>query len=287
MNFDATTHILTLSCPDTMGIVAAVSGFLLQNDCNILEAAQFDDSLTGRFFMRTVFSMGTQSPPPTMLTTAFEGVGRRFAMEWAIHNATQRPKVLLLVSKFGHCLNDLLYQHSIDAIPMDVVGVVSNHLVLQPLANMYAIPFHHLPVSKDTKSAQEDALRALVEETKTELVVLARYMQILSPSLCHALSGSAINIHHSFLPSFKGAKPYHQAHERGVKVIGATAHFVTDSLDEGPIIEQDTVRVTHAQTPDQLVALGRNIENQVLARAIIYYCERRVLLNGVKTVVFQ
>lgn len=287
LNFDAQTQILTLSCPDTMGIVAAVSGFLLQNDCNILEAAQFDDSLTSLFFMRTVFSRGANSPSAEDLSAAFQGIGMRFGMEWAMHSATQRPKVLLMVSKFGHCLNDLLYQHSIDAIPMDVVGVVSNHLDLQPLANMYGIAFHHLPMSKDTKAAQEEALRALIEDTKTELVVLARYMQILSPELCRYLSGSAINIHHSFLPSFKGAKPYHQAHERGVKVIGATAHYVTESLDEGPIIEQDTVRVTHAQTPDQLVALGRNIENQVLARAITYHCERRVLLNGVKTVVFQ
>lgn len=287
MNLDINTQILTLSCPDTMGIVASVSGFLLENDCNILEAAQFDDSLTGRFFMRTVFSMGEKCPSPDDLSKAFAGIGLRFSMEWAMHRATERPKVLLMVSKFGHCLNDLLYQHSIDAIPMDVVGVVSNHLDLQPLANMYGIAFHHLPLSKDTKADQEDAMRALIETTKTELVVLARYMQILSPSLCRDLSGSIINIHHSFLPSFKGAKPYHQAHERGVKVIGATAHYVTEALDEGPIIEQDTVRVTHTQTPDQLVALGRNIENQVLARAITYHCERRVLLNGIKTVVFK
>jgi len=194
---------------------------------------------------------------------------------------------LLMVSKFGHCLNDLLYRHSIDAIPMDVAAIVSNHPDLEPLANMHDIPYHHLPVTGKTKSRQEQKLVALIEDAGIDLVVLARYMQILSPDLCRYLDGRAINIHHSFLPSFKGAKPYHQAHDRGVKLIGATAHYVTGKLDEGPIIEQDIARVSHAQTPDQLVAIGRNIENQVLARAITFHCERRVLVNGGKTVVFQ
>lgn len=281
------TFILTLSCKDQMGIVAAVSGFLAGKDCNILEAAQFDDQLTNQFFMRTVFAVGDKGPSHKKMQAAFKEVAERFHMTWEIHSTDKRPKVLLMVSKFGHCLNDLLYRHSTDAIPMDVTAIVSNHPDLEPLAKMYGIPFHHLPVEEKTRSSQEKAVIALIEETGTDLVVLARYMQILSADLCSYLDGRAINIHHSFLPSFKGAKPYHQAHERGVKLIGATAHYVTGNLDEGPIIEQDTARVSHAQTPDQLVSIGRNIENQVLARAITFHCEQRVLMNGAKTVVFQ
>jgi len=280
------TYILKFSCVDQMGIVAAVAGFLVEQGFNTLESAQFDDETTGHFFMRTVFAAGDHSPQLDHLKAAFTAIANRFAMNWGIHDVEDRPKVMLLVSKFGHCLNDLLYRQSIGAISMDIPAIVSNHPDLKPLADAYGIPFHHLPVSKDTKVEQEGQLKGLVESTGTDLVVLARYMQILTPDLCSYLEGRAINIHHSFLPSFKGAKPYHQAHDRGVKLIGATAHYVTSTLDEGPIIEQETARVTHAQTPDQLVAIGRDLENLVLARAIQRHCEQRVLLNGHKTVVF-
>lgn len=281
------TYILKFSCKDQMGIVAAVAGFLVEQGFNILESAQFDDELTGNFFMRTVFAAGAHSPALANLKSAFQAIANRFDMNWDIHDTADRPKVLLMVSKFGHCLNDLLYRHSIGAIRMDIPAIVSNHVDLKPLADTHSIPFHHLPVTKDSKAEQEARLVELIEGTETDLVVLARYMQILSPELCTSLEGRAINIHHSFLPSFKGAKPYHQAHARGVKLIGATAHYVTSDLDEGPIIEQETARVTHAQTPDQLVAIGRDLENLVLSRAIQRHCEQRVLLNGHKTVVFQ
>lgn len=280
------SYMLKFSCKDQIGIVAAVAGFLVEQGFNTLESAQFDDETTGRFFMRTVFAAGDHSPQLEHLKAAFTAIANRFEMNWDIHDVDDRPKVLLMVSKFGHCLNDLLYRHSIGAIPMEIPAIVSNHADLKPQADAHGIPFHHLPVSKDTKADQEAKLRDLIESTGTDLVVLARYMQILSPQMCEFLEGRAINIHHSFLPSFKGAKPYHQAHERGVKLIGATAHYVTSNLDEGPIIEQETARVTHAQTPNQLVAIGRDLENLVLSRAIQRHCEQRVLLNAHKTVVF-
>ncbi len=280
------TYILKFSCVDRMGIVASVAGFLVEQGFNTLESAQFDDETTGHFFMRTVFAAGDYSPGIDDLKAAFKAIANRFEMNWEIHDVLDRPKVLLMVSKFGHCLNDLLYRHSIGAIPFDIPAIVSNHPDLQHLANAHGIAFHHMPVTPDMKMKQEGKLKALIEETQTDLVVLARYMQILSADLCDHLEGRAINIHHSFLPSFKGAKPYHQAHERGVKLIGATAHYVTPDLDEGPIIEQETARVTHAQTPEQLIAIGRDLENLVLARAIKLHCEQRVLLNGHKTVVF-
>ncbi|MGE5146232.1 MAG: formyltetrahydrofolate deformylase [Candidatus Eiseniibacteriota bacterium] len=280
------TYILTLSCPDRIGIVAAVAGFLAEQDCNIVESAQFDDEMTGRFFMRTVVAAGEGSPDLAGLTAAFGAIGKRFTMEWSFHDAARKPRVVILVSKFDHCLNDLLYRYRTGDIPMEIPAIVSNHPDLKPLADFYDLPFRHLPVTKDTRAQQEAELMGLIEATRADIVVLARYMQILSDDLCRKLHGRAINIHHSFLPSFKGAKPYHQAHARGVKLIGATAHFVTDALDEGPIIEQETVRVSHAETPEQLVAVGRDVENLVLSRALKRLVEHRVLLNGTKTVVF-
>lgn len=280
-----TRHVLKLSCPDRLGIVAAVSGFLAQQDCNVTESAQFNDPTTGLFFLRTVFTAGPASPEREGLMVGFSAIGRRFAMDWEMFDAAVRPRVLILVSRFGHCLNDLLYRWRTDALPVTVTGVVSNHRDLAPLAG--DLPFHHLPVQADDRPAQERALLRLVEDTQTDLVVLARYMQVLSAGLAATLRGRCINIHHSFLPSFTGARPYHQAFERGVKLIGATAHYVTESLDEGPIIEQGVERVNHSHTPADLVAIGRDIECQVLARAVRWHCEHRVILNGHKTVVFS
>jgi formyltetrahydrofolate deformylase len=279
-------YILKLSCPDQKGIVAAVASFLAQQDCNILESAQFDDELSGHFFMRTVFGAGTPTPDMANLATAFGPIAQRFAMDWQLHDQNAKPRVLIMVSKHGHCLNDILYRVSIGALEIDVVGVVSNHLDQKPRADFYGVPYHHLPVAPETKAAQEAQVLKLVEDTGTELVVLARYMQILTPETCARLEGRAINIHHSFLPGFKGAKPYHQAHTRGVKLIGATAHYVTPDLDEGPIIEQETTRVNHAHTPEELERLGRDLENLVLARAVRYHVEQRVLLHQDRAVVF-
>lgn len=279
-------YILKLCCPDRMGIVAAVAGFLAQQDCNILDSAQFGDEMTGRFFMRTVFAAGDGSPAEEHLAAAFAAIGKRFQMDWGLYDAARRPKVLILVSKFEHCLNDLLHRYRTGAIAMEIPAIMSNHPDLKPLADFHGIPYHHLPVTEETRHEQESRLMGIVEETGADLVVLARYMQIISADLCDKLWGRAINIHHSFLPSFRGARPYHQAYARGVKLIGATAHYVTADLDEGPIIEQETVRVTHAQVPEQLVSVGRDLENVVLARAVKYHCEYRVLLNDNKTVVF-
>lgn len=287
MTSAATRYILKLCCPDRIGIVAAVAGFLAGQDCNILESSHFDDELTGRFFMRTVFAAGDGTPAKDNLAAAFGATGKRFDMDWELHDAAQLPKVLIMVSTLEHCLNDLLYRYRTGAISMEVTAVVSNHPDLEPLAKFHGIPYHCLPVTEDSREQQERVLMRTIEETGTELVVLARYMQVLSDELCASLRGRIINIHHSFLPSFKGARPYHRAHARGVKVIGATAHYVTEDLDAGPIIEQDTARVTHAHTPDQLIAVGRDLENLVLARAVKYHCEHRILLNGDKTVVFQ
>jgi len=285
-----TTHpseyILKLCCPDRLGIVAAVAGFLAEQNCNIIESAHFCDEDSGKFFMRTVFTKGEGTPILPYLKAAYTAIGTRFAMDWDIYDAATKPRVLILASKLDHCLNDLLYRYRTGAIAMEIPAIVSNHPDLAPLVDCYAIPYHHLPVNDDTRDEQEARLLQIITETEAELVVLARYMQVLSPALCKELTGRVINIHHSFLPSFRGARPYHQAHARGVKVIGATAHYVTEVLDEGPIIEQDTVRVTHAHTPEQLIAMGRDLENLVLARAVRLHCEHRVLLNGNKTVVF-
>ncbi len=276
--------VLTLSCPDQPGIVARVSTFLFESGANIIDAQQFDDKETGKFFMRVVFDTADLS----RVRDGFAPIGKAFAMDWSLRDTAQRLKVMLLVSKFDHCLADLLYRWRIGELPMDVVAVASNHGPESlPHVDLTGVPFHHLPVTKETKLEQESALWALVQETGAELVVLARYMQVLSDGLSAKLTGRCINIHHSFLPGFKGAKPYHQAHARGVKVIGASAHYVTADLDEGPIIEQDVERISHADTPDDLVRKGRDIERRVLARAVRWRIEDRVLLNGRKTVVFR
>ncbi|ARO13779.1 formyltetrahydrofolate deformylase [Ketogulonicigenium robustum] len=278
-------YILTVTCPMTRGIVAAVSGFLAEAGCNITDSAQFDDVVTGRFFMR-VSVTSQEGALLADLQAGFSPVAARFGMDFAFFDAGQRVKAVIMVSRFGHCLNDLLYRWRIGALPIDIVGVISNHLDYQKLVVNHDIPFHHIRVTPENKPEAEDAQMRVVRETGAELVVLARYMQILSDQMCHEMSGRIINIHHSFLPSFKGANPYKQAYERGVKLIGATSHYVTADLDEGPIIEQDTVRVTHAQSPEDYVSLGRDVESQVLARAIHAHIHRRVFINGNKTVVF-
>ncbi len=278
-------YVLTIACPDRVGIVAAVSNVLAGHRGNIVESDQFSDTESGRFFMRLVFDLDETTEPA--LLADFEPLARRFEMVWRLYDPRRLLRVMILVSKAEHCLNDLLYRHRTGALPMTITAIASNHTDLAHLAEWHAIPFHHLPVTAATKPEQERQILELVVSTGTELVILARYMQILSPELCRALAGRAINIHHSFLPGFKGAKPYHQAYARGVKLIGATAHFVTANLDEGPIIEQEVERVDHAHTPEQLAAVGRDIENIVLARALHYHLERRVFLNGGKTVVLR
>jgi formyltetrahydrofolate deformylase len=282
----APRYILTLSCLDVIGIVAEVAGFLAREGCNILDSKQYFDPATQLFFMRVAFSSEAGKDAPA-LRTAFAATGGRFGMDWAIHDPAIRPRIVILVSKFGHCLNDLLYRHEIGALPVEIAAVVSNHRDFYRLVAAHGIDFHHIPVTSETKPEAEAKLLEIIEKTGSELVVLARYMQVLSDDLCRKLSGRAINIHHSFLPSFKGARPYHQAHARGVKLIGATAHYVTGDLDEGPIIEQEVARVSHAQSPEDLVAIGRDSESLVLARAVLAHVERRVFLNGGKTVVFS
>jgi formyltetrahydrofolate deformylase len=277
-------YILTLSCPDTPGLVYAVSSFLVQESANIRESQQFDDPLTGRFFMRVRFSLGGSDA--SRVREAFGRVAAAFQMSWQVHDAATPTRTLLLVSRFGHCLNDLLFRWRSGALNMDIPAVVSNHRDLEPLVASYGIPFHHVPVTADTKPQAEEVLRRIVGEHDVDLVVLARYMQVLSDDLTRDLSGRVINIHHSFLPSFKGAKPYHQAFARGVKRVGATAHYVTADLDEGPIIEQDVVRVTHAESPERLVAIGRDVERRVLSRAVRDHAESRVFLSGHRTIVF-
>jgi formyltetrahydrofolate deformylase len=279
-------HILTLSCPDRTGIVYRVTGLLFESGCNILDAQQFGDEESGRFFLRVHFDV----PGPAeieILQEGFASLAEVFGMDWQIHDARRRARLLVLVSKQGHCLNDLLFRAHSRQLPVDIAAVASNHEDFGPLAASYGIPFHYLPVTADTRAEQERRLLDLIELERIDLVVLARYMQILSPQLCQTLAGRAINIHHSFLPSFKGAKPYHQAHQRGVKIIGATAHYVTGDLDEGPIIEQDIARVDHAMTPRDLIRLGSDTESVVLARAVRRHVEHRILLNGHRTVVFR
>ena len=283
----APRYILTLSCSDRPGIVGAVGTFLADQGCNILESAQFDDVDTGVFFMRVVFSPVRDDIAQAHIQSAFPAVAERFGMKWELHDAHVRPRVLIMVSKLDHCLNDLLYRYKVGALPMDPIAIVSNHRDTYRLAASYDVPFHHLPVTPQNKPAQEAKLSALIEETGAELVVLARYMQILSDTLADSLTGRAINIHHGLLPSFKGARPYHQAYERGVKLIGATAHYVTRDLDEGPIIEQEVARVEFNMRAEDLVTLGRDVECIALARAVKYHLERRVFLDGVKTIVFK
>ncbi len=277
--------ILTLSGPDRTGIVHAVTGVLATQGGNITDAAQFNDQSTGQFFMRVQFSLPAEAAAATR--EALGQLAAGMGLRWQIHEAQARMRTVLMVSKLGHCLNDLLFRHKTQALPLDIRAVVSNHRDYYQLAASYDIPFHHIPVTTATKPQAEAKLLEIVEQEQAELVVLARYMLVLSNDLCRALSGRAINIHHSFLPSFKGAKPYHQAHDRGVKIIGATAHYVTADLDEGPIIEQDIARVDHACDPDQLTHIGRDVECAVLARAVTWHAQHRVLVNGHKTVVFR
>jgi len=313
-------YILTLSCPDIAGIVAAVSGFLRDNGGFILESAQFGDPYSGRFFMRTYFSA---AKPAQDLERKFATIAGHFKMDWRLYDTAVKPRVLLMVSKQGHCFNDILHRYSTGNLQIEIPAVVSNHKDLAKMAEWYEIPFHYLPLENlppplrgragvgghghteelenastpppnplpqgegGSKKLQEKAILALTEDLKIDLIVLARYMQILSSGVAEAWRGRAINIHHSFLPSFKGAKPYHQAYERGVKIIGATAHYITSDLDEGPIIDQEITRVDHTHTPEDLRALGQDIENQVLARAVKLHIEHRVLLNGNKTVIFR
>ncbi|EME68989.1 formyltetrahydrofolate hydrolase [Paramagnetospirillum caucaseum] len=284
---DKPAWVLTITCPDTVGIVAAVSGFLSTHDCFITEAAQFGDPLSSRFFMRIVFGAGAMTPPMAELEKLFTEVAARFQMIWKLHDGSRKARVVILVSKFGHCLNDLLHRYHTGSLPIEIPAVISNHQDMRSIVEWHGIPYHYLAVDKHDKTAQENRVMEVIGRADAELVVLARYMQILSTDMCTRLQGKAINIHHSFLPSFKGAKPYHQAHSRGVKIIGATAHYVTPDLDEGPIIEQGVERVDHTHTPDDLVAIGRDIENVVLARAVRWHTEHRVLLNGSKTVVFR
>ncbi|KAG9235950.1 formyltetrahydrofolate deformylase [Amylocarpus encephaloides] len=281
--------ILTISCPDRPGIVHAVTGFLAQHNFNIVDSQQYGDPTSKRFFMRVHFAQLGGSDPKEVsdLRNSFDATAKSMSMDFEVTSNAHKPRVLIMVSKIGHCLNDLLFRHSTSQLRIEVPLIVSNHPEFQALADTYKIPFHHLPVTAATKAEQEAKILGLVKEHNIELIVLARYMQVLSPTLCTAMSGKIINIHHSFLPSFKGAKPYHQAYDRGVKIIGATAHFVTSDLDEGPIIEQNVVRVGHSQSPKELTTEGSNVESNVLATAVKWVTERRVLMNGAKTVVFN
>ena len=278
-------YILTLACPDTTGIVYHVSGFLFERGCNIQDSQQFGDEDTQLFFLRVHFSVPDGLDADTV-RKEFAAVGERFSMQWQIRDPHRRARVLLMVSKHGHCLNDLLFRAKSGQLPIDIPAVVSNHPDFALLSASYGVPFYHLPVAQGGKEQQERQVLQIAERENVDLVVLARYMQILSPEMCRALAGRAINIHHSFLPSFKGARPYYQAHDRGVKLIGATAHYVTPDLDEGPIIEQDIARVDHSMSPETMTQVGRDVECLVLARAVRWHVEHRILLNGHKTIVF-
>ena len=278
-------YILTLSCPDRIGIVYAVSGFLMQRSGNIEEAAQYNDPDTGLFFMRVQFACDKLGH--AQLKTELAAFAAPFEMAWKLHSTQDAMRTVIMVSRDGHCLNDILFRWKSGLLPIDVRAIISNHRDFYQLAASYNVPFHHITVTSDTKAQAEAKQLDIIESEGAELVVLARYMQVLSNDLCKKLSSRAINIHHSMLPSFKGAKPYYQAHERGVKVIGATAHYVTADLDEGPIIEQDVTRVDHKDTVENLTARGKDTESRVLARAVKWHSEHRVLLNGHKTVIFK
>jgi formyltetrahydrofolate deformylase len=280
-------YVLILSCADRLGIVHAVSGFLAEHSCNIVDSQQFSDRLNGRFFMRVHVQADSADTSLDLLQVGFAPVGAEFGMDWQLRDLAVRQRLLVLVSKQDHCLNDLLYRCRKGAVPADIAAVASNHPDAGPMVESVGLPFHHLPVTPETKREQEAGILELVTEHKVDLVVLARYMQVLSHELSEKLAGRAINIHHSFLPSFAGAKPYHQAYERGVKLIGATAHYVTEVLDEGPIIEQEVARVDHSLTPARLAAVGRDLESLALARAVTWHLEHRVILNGSRTVVFR
>jgi formyltetrahydrofolate deformylase len=284
-------YILTLSCLDQRGIVLRVSGFLAEHGCNIIDSDQFGDAESKLFFMRVHFALEEANVSDATLRAGFDALCANLDAKGELHDAARKPRVMIMVSKIGHCLNDLLFRYRSGLLPVEIPAIVSNHMEFYQLAASYNIPFHHLPLEagagESAKRAQEARIIDLLDTHRIDLVVLARYMQILSPELCQALKGRAINIHHSFLPSFKGARPYAQAHKRGVKLIGATAHFVTGDLDEGPIIEQDVERVDHAMNVDELTAIGRDVESVVLARAVKCFVEHRILLNGDKTVVFS
>jgi formyltetrahydrofolate deformylase len=280
-------YVLTLSCPDKPGIVYAVASFLVQHSANILASQQYGESPDGRFFMRVHFCVPPRGVQLAELERGFSWVAEAFHMSWQLHDAAARVRTLIMVSRLGHCLNDLLFRWKTGSLPVDVAGVVSNHDDFAELAASYRLPFHYIPVTPQTKAAAEAQLLDVFDEARADLIVLARYMQILSGEVCKRAEGRMINIHHSFLPSFKGAKPYHQAHARGVKLIGATAHYVTPDLDEGPIIEQDVIRVDHTLPAERLAEAGRDVEAQVLARAVTWHAEHRVLLNEDRTVVFH
>ncbi|MFG2357381.1 formyltetrahydrofolate deformylase [Streptomyces sp. NPDC048521] len=282
-----TRWVLTLTCPDQPGIVHAVAAFLLEHDCTIVESQQFIEREAGKFFMRVEFEALDPHTTVDHLRADFTGVPERFSMEWRLTDGSRPQRVLIMVSRFGHCLNDLLFRAHNGALNADVAAVVSNHADLRYLAETYGIPYHHVPVTPETRPAAEKELFGLVEDLEVDLVVLARYMQILSPELCKKLEGRAINIHHSMLPSFKGARPYYQAHAKGVKLVGATAHYVTPDLDEGPIIEQEVARIDHSMTAAEATTLGRDVECLALSRAVRWHCENRVLLHGKRTVVFR
>ena len=275
--------VLTVSCPDRMGIVADVSRYLFDNGCNVVDSAQYGDPDNGRFFLRISFAPGTSLDK---LREGFGPIAAKFAMTAAIHDSAVKTRTLIMVSKLGHCLVDLLYRHRIGALPIEIPVIVSNHRDFADVAAAHGIPFRYLPVGNENRRAQEKTLSEIIAEERIDLVVLARYMQILSPALTDSMPGRIINVHHSFLPSFKGARPYHQAHARGVKIMGATAHYVTSDLDEGPIIEQAVERVNHSMSADESAASGRDIENIVLARAVKWHAEHRILLDGIRTVVF-
>lgn len=278
------SYVVTLSCPDRPGIVHAVAGALLLAGCNITDSQQYGSQATGTFFMRVE---ATTAASQAELHASLDPVARAFDMQLTLNPAGRKVRTLLMASKSAHCLNDLLFLQRSGTLPIEIPAIVSNHRDLEGLAEFYGIPFHHIPVTPETKVDAEDRLRAIMAENDVELTVLARYMQVLSDTLCTELTGKAINIHHSFLPSFKGAKPYHQAHARGVKLIGATAHYVTAALDEGPIIEQEVIRVDHRRTAEQFVQMGRDVEGRTLAQAVQWHAEHRVLLDGNRTVVFN
>ncbi|MEP3279527.1 MAG: formyltetrahydrofolate deformylase [Stappiaceae bacterium] len=285
MSTGAADFVLTITTDDRRGLVAAVANSIASQDCNIAESAQYWDTETNRFFMRVAF-MAPENMTMERFSRGFDPVATAYQLAWQIHDLNRKPRVLIMVSRMGHCLNDLLYRHSIGNLEMNLVGVASNHENWRSRVEHEGVPFHHIPTSSESKDEQEEKLLLLMEEEKIELVILARYMQVLSDDLSAKLFGKVINIHHSFLPSFMGTKPYQRAHSRGVKLIGATAHYVTPDLDDGPIIEQDVGRVEHSMTADEFIAIGREIESSVLARAVKYHIERRILLNGDKTVIF-
>ena len=284
---DAQSFILTVVCPDAVGIVAAVAGYLTSQNYFIEESTHFGDADTGTFFMRTRFIPREQSYSRAAFTAGFGTIATRFQMEWQVHDTHILPRVLILVSKYDHCLNDLLYRYRTGALRMTIPAIVSNHMDLAGLASWHKVPYFHVPVTPENKLAAESRLLEIADDCRADLIVLARYMQILSPDLCAKYPGRVINIHHSFLPGFKGAKPYHEAHRRGVKLIGATAHYVTADLDEGPIIEQAVERADHTMSPDDLAAIGRDVESLTLARAVKLQLEHRVFVNGMKTVVLR